>query len=95
MPKTEKVTKDPETWRGVFRSHRRTRSSCRGHTHVAGSHTDCLLGGFSAESGKTVALGGSWRTPAPGGASGHCCSLTEDGGGWEVDPESNARQHDL
>lgn len=95
VPKTEKVTEDPETWRGASGSHGLTRSSCRGHTRVAGSRSDCLLGGFSAESRKTAALGGSQRTPAAGGASGHCCSLTEDGGGLEVDPESNARQHDL
>lgn len=62
---------------------------------MPGNRTDCLLGGFSAESGKAGTLGGSRKTPTPGGALGHCCSLAEDGGGLEVDPESNSRQHDL
>lgn len=95
MPKSEKVTQEPETWRRAFRSHRRIRSSRRGDTRVPGNRTDCLLGGFSAESGKAGTLGGSRKTPTPGGALGHCCSLAEDGGGLEVDPESNSRQHDL
>lgn len=39
MPKTEKVTQEPETWRRAFRSHRRTRSSRRGDTHVPRNRT--------------------------------------------------------
>lgn len=94
MPKTEKVTEDPETWRGAFRSHRRTRSSCRGHVWPEAALT-VSWEASRLKVGRQRPWGGSWRTPAPGSASGHCCSLTEDGGGREVDPELNARQHDL